>query len=51
LYFPEVGWQKLALGGVEVREIPGSHEGMFKEPHVRRLAQQLRSCIEETRVK
>jgi thioesterase domain-containing protein/acyl carrier protein len=50
LYYPELGWKKLAMGGVDIREIPGSHEGMFREPYVQVLAQQLKSCIEEARL-
>jgi thioesterase domain-containing protein len=48
LYFPDLAWQKLALAGLDIRQIPGSHEGMFKEPHVRLLARELRAAIEHT---
>ena len=34
-------WQKLALKGLKVDVIPGSHEGIFKQPHVQTLAQQI----------
>jgi thioesterase domain-containing protein/acyl carrier protein len=44
---PEVVWRVLAPGKVEVIEIPGSHEGMFKNPNVICLAQQLRNCIDQ----
>ncbi|MGZ9166257.1 MAG: thioesterase domain-containing protein, partial [Anaerolineales bacterium] len=43
---PEVGWQKLAPGRVNVVDVPSSHEGMFRKPHVNHLAQALKSCID-----
>ena len=33
-------WRQLA-GGVEVREVPGGHEEILKEPHVRLLAREV----------
>ncbi len=42
----EMGWGKLANGGVDVREVPGDHVNMLVEPHVQILAQQLRDCID-----
>ena len=39
------GWQKLAPGGLEVREVPGSHLDMIKEPHVAELAKQLEQSL------
>jgi thioesterase domain-containing protein len=36
------GWQHLFTGQAMVCDIPGSHEGMFREPNVNLLAQQLR---------
>jgi thioesterase domain-containing protein/acyl carrier protein len=44
---PELAWRKLAPGRVKVLDIPSSHEGMFKEPHVRHLAESLRACIDQ----
>ncbi len=44
---PETGWQKLAPGRVEVSDIPSSHEGMFKKPHVQYLAQRLKASIDQ----
>jgi thioesterase domain-containing protein len=46
-----MGWGKLAGSGVDVHVIPGSHLRIFKEPHVRHLAEKLRACIEETQQK
>lgn len=42
---PVAGWRCLAAGGVECHVVPGSHEGMFKSPHVQILAQKLRACL------
>jgi thioesterase domain-containing protein/acyl carrier protein len=39
------GWQRLAPGGLEVHEIPGTHLDMIKEPHVVELADKLRACL------
>lgn len=43
---PEIGWKKIAGDNVEVNEVPGSHEGMFKEPYVRTLAAALKANLE-----
>ncbi|MEZ4646804.1 MAG: thioesterase domain-containing protein [Chloroflexota bacterium] len=42
---PEMGWGKLAQGGVKVSVVPGSHLRIFKEPHVRHLAFNLRAVL------
>ena len=42
---PLYGWGELAAGGVEVVSIPGSHEKIFVEPHVRELAARLSACL------
>lgn len=44
---PQAGWQVLAPGRVQVLDIPGSHEGMFKKPHVYYLAQKVRECMNQ----
>lgn len=43
---PEDTWLRLATGQLTIISIPGSHEGMFKEPHVHTLARMLRTQIE-----
>jgi aspartate racemase len=45
---PQFGWGALAAGGVEVVPIPGSHEKIFMEPHVRALAAKLKARLNET---
>jgi amino acid adenylation domain-containing protein len=44
----KMGWGDRALGGAEVVEIPGSHTTFLREPHVKVLAQELRSRIPAT---
>jgi thioesterase domain-containing protein/acyl carrier protein len=39
------GWQSLALGGMEVHEVPGTHLDMIKEPHVDELAKKVDQCL------
>ncbi len=43
---PYSGWRELALGGLEIHEIPGDHVGIVLEPQVRILAKHLRNCLE-----
>ncbi len=42
---PTRGWGGLASEGVEVYHLPGYHETLTLEPHVRDLAEILRGCI------
>jgi thioesterase domain-containing protein len=44
---PQYGWDKVAGGGLEIHDIPGSHGSMLKEPQVRSLAEKLRACLEQ----
>lgn len=44
---PEPGWQKLAPDRVEVKNIPSSHEGMFKKPYVDVLAELMRVRLDD----
>jgi hypothetical protein len=34
------------VNGVEVHLVPGSHESIFVEPHVRELAHELTRCLD-----
>ncbi|MBM2840780.1 MAG: acyl-CoA synthetase (AMP-forming)/AMP-acid ligase [Bacteroidetes bacterium] len=45
-YDPQMGWRGMAAE-VKVFEVPGNKTTMLKEPQVRILAEQLRSCLEE----
>jgi len=40
------GWRALAIGGIEVQEIPGTHLNIIKEPHVAELANKLTACLQ-----
>ena len=40
------GWSNLAAGGVDIRDVPGGHENVLKEPHLRVWAEQLKSCLQ-----
>ncbi|MBD1922211.1 amino acid adenylation domain-containing protein [Funiculus sociatus GB2-A5] len=42
-----MGWSNLAVGGVEIHNIPGNHLTMLKKPHVQVLCEQLKACIEK----
>ena len=44
---PATSWEKLAPGRVEVKDIPSSHEGMFRKPNVYHLAECLKDCIDK----
>jgi thioesterase domain-containing protein len=41
----QMGWGKLAGGGIEVHKVPGNHFSMFEKPHVQKLAETLRGCL------
>jgi thioesterase domain-containing protein len=43
----DMGWGRLARGGVEIRQVPGDHADMLLRPQVELLAEQLRHCIEK----
>ena len=41
----DLGWTPLAEGGVEVYELPGDHDLVFREENIRVLAEQLRARL------
>ncbi len=41
-----LGWRRLATGGLEVHEVPGTHGSMREEPNVAMLVAELRPCLE-----
>ncbi|MBC1219356.1 amino acid adenylation domain-containing protein [Nostoc sp. UCD121] len=43
----KMGWGKLALGGVDIYDISGIHNSIFKEPHVRSVSEKMKSCIDQ----
>ena len=40
-------WTPFVARGVEVHPVPGDHDGMVLEPHVRVLARKLRAVLDE----
>jgi thioesterase domain-containing protein/acyl carrier protein len=46
---PYSGWRELLCGPTETHELPGDHEGIFREPSVRVLADKLRACLQNAR--
>ena len=42
---PEINLQKLVMGNLEIHEIPGDHNSMLKEPHIRVVAEKLTSHL------
>jgi oxalate---CoA ligase len=47
---PTLGWDGLAVGGLDVYDVPGKHntietEGMLTEPHVSVLAEKFKACL------
>lgn len=45
---PLFGWGPLARGGVEIVNLPGAHEGIFMEPHVRDLGRRFLAQLLQT---
>ena len=43
-----LGWKSIALGGVNIEDVPGDHIGMLSESHVQVLAEKLQGCIKRT---
>ena len=46
LYDPAEVWPTLVTGGVEVHQIPGDHNAILSEPHVRIVAEQIQRTID-----
>ncbi len=43
-------WQSLSVGDLDIRFIPGNILSMWREPHVKTLAAQIKSCLDEAQV-
>ena len=46
---PQMGWARLAAGGLETHLIPGYFSQIVYEPRVRVLAEKLRDCLDRAR--
>jgi acyl-CoA synthetase (AMP-forming)/AMP-acid ligase II/thioesterase domain-containing protein len=44
-----LGWRQVAAGGYHVFTVPGDHQGSLREPHVRAVAEKLRTCLAAAR--
>jgi amino acid adenylation domain-containing protein len=44
-YDNDLGWGQFAQQGVDIHVLPGNHENILTEPHVRKLAEDLRKAI------
>jgi aspartate racemase len=42
---PTLGWKDLAVGGLEVYEVPGFHGAVTIDPHAKFLAEKLEPCL------
>src|SRR5690606_17471884 len=42
-----LGWKQIALGGVDIHDIPGNHLGIFSRPHVIEFANLLQKVLDE----
>ncbi len=47
---PQLGWNKLAAGGIEIQEVHGNHESMFSAPYVQVLAKKLQVSLDNNTV-
>jgi amino acid adenylation domain-containing protein len=43
---PMSAWAGFIQGDFQIREVPGTHMDVLKEPHVRELARQMRKCLD-----
>ncbi len=44
-YDPEMGWGKLAAGGVDIKMVPGAHYNLLQKPYVVAVAAALKSIL------
>ena len=42
---PDLGWRRLLRGQLEIRDLPGNHLGILRDPNVAELAAVLRRCL------
>jgi thioesterase domain-containing protein len=45
---PELGWGRVAAGGVETHVISGNHRQIVREPSVQELGRQLQICLQQS---
>ncbi|MCP4158421.1 MAG: amino acid adenylation domain-containing protein, partial [bacterium] len=42
---PAKGWKKNAVGGLSIRNIPGNHYTILREPNVKLLVKEIKKCL------
>jgi len=45
----ERSWRGAGVAGVDVHVVPGRHDTMLRDPHLQRVAEQLRACLSGNR--
>jgi len=48
IYPGDLGWSKWIRDGIETHDVSGSHEGMWREPHVKTLAKLVSDALAST---
>jgi thioesterase domain-containing protein/acyl carrier protein len=48
---PLLGWGNLALGELEIYDVPGEHGNMLREPHVLTVAEEISKILSKTETK
>ena len=48
---PQLGWGSLVAGELEIQEVSGNHDNLFREPYVRVLAEKFRACLKQAEAK
>ncbi|OUL34272.1 hypothetical protein BV372_14215 [Nostoc sp. T09] len=43
----KMGWSEMVLGRLDIQNVPGNHDSIFREPHVRTLSEKMRICIDQ----
>jgi acyl-coenzyme A synthetase/AMP-(fatty) acid ligase/thioesterase domain-containing protein/acyl carrier protein len=46
---PFLGWNGMALGGIEIHHLPGYHGQHLREPNVKSLGQEMLACLDSDR--
>ncbi|MEH2407393.1 amino acid adenylation domain-containing protein [Nostoc sp.] len=44
---PKMGWSEMVLGDLDIQNVPGNHDSIFREPHVRTLSEKMKACIDQ----
>ena len=48
---PDLGWSTVTNEGLEIREVPGSHTGIYRDPNVQVLAQELKASLSDAQAR